>query len=434
MMSRNLLSIEKLFNIFAIFFITLMPFGIGPTARYLLSLSAIVFSFLILRQHGMGVVSLKTCFSTYVFKALLLWNIFAIISIFFSPEPLYSLRVYFSEFFLNSLLFTALYVLGASTKELPLKWKSVLLWSNSIFLVFYLGSMAIWYLMPGSFFMGDKELIERFISTRTDIIFEFGRTCELFHGIHHTSLYLALMIAFWSVLPFKNILLNLFFLSINFLTLLTTTRRGALLACLLGLIFSQKIVQKQRVGTNIIVGLLLLASITVGVIVSDRGKHFVREDWRLISQGQIDKAKNLGGSIPLRISTYKEFLKEIAYQPFMPRGIGKKLIKEYWKPLIERAGLQHGHNTFINQAFYLGLQGAAALLAIITLQCVMLWKAIKLASFDEKQFLRVALVFIFIYWVTNLFTDAFRHDSASLYWFFTAIATGRALRITRAHV
>jgi len=107
------------------------------------------------------------------------------------------------------------------------------------------------------------------------------------------------------------------------------------------------------------------------------------------------------------------------------------LIKEYWQQLVQRAGLQHGHNTFLNQAFYMGIQGTLALVAVIVFQWKLFCTALKLqrGQAEEKLFI-VALVFLLIYWTTNMFTDAFRHDSASLYWFFTAIATGRALWTT----
>ncbi len=412
-----------------------MPFGIGPTARYVLSFLVALFSALLLKRHcacAGETTKLKSLLLHPLFIALLLWNLFAIVSIPFSPEPGYSTRVYLSEFFINSSLFVIVSLCLATTGDCPLRWEKVLIFANSIFLICYLGMMLTWLLFPKNLFFADQELIKRFVSDRMDMFFEFGRTCSLFHGIHHTSLFLGLMIAFWSVFPVKKVILNLLFLTANLFTLFTTTRRGAIIACLLGLLLSYKLSARKTPTVPIAISLFIVVAILGTALCSGIGKHFVREDWRLISKGKIDEARQLGGSIPLRITTYREFVKEIAKHPFLPRGLGKKFIKEHWQQLVQKAGLQHGHNTFLNQAFYLGIQGALALMAVIIVQWRLFWAALKRqkGAREEKLFV-VALVFLIIYWTINMFTDAFRHDSASLYWFFTAVATGRALWITK---
>ncbi len=412
-----------------------MPFGIGPTARYILSFLVAVFSALFFKKYyahpDKEVARMKSLLVNPIFLGLMLWNLFAVVSIYFSPEPDYSLRVYLSEFFINSSLFATLSLALATSKNCPLKWENILFGTNLVFLASYLGIMGAWLLFPHNLFWGDQELINRFIADRMDIVFEFGRTCKLFQGIHHTSIFLGLMIAFWSISPFKKPSVNFIFLFVNFLVLFTTTRRGAIIACLLGLFLSYKLTARKIATLPAIAILFVVIAILGTVIGSGAGKHFVREDWHLISKGKIEEARHLGGSIPLRITTYREFIKEIAQHPFLPRGLGKKFIKEYWQQLVQKAGLQHGHNTFINQAFYMGIQGALALMAIIVSQWRLFWAAlIKQKGKNEERLFIVALVFLLIYWTTNMFTDVFRHDSASLYWFFTAVATGRALQVT----
>ncbi len=405
--------------------LVLIPFSMGPTARYAVAVAIILASVRLLKKQGSW-SCLTLLFFSVPFVSLLLWNICALISIAFSPEPMYSIRAYFSEFFLNSLLFTSLSLCSAFSPSPPVAWRPIIKWANAVFLLSYLGMMLYWTLFPHNLILGDSNLINRFISDRSDIIFEFGRACELFHGVSHTSLYLALMIAFWSVSPWPAAWENISFMILDFFTLFTTTRRGAIMASVLGVLFSMKICRK-RVASAIFPMAIVLLMVSSTLLYSGIGRHFVRENWHLIEKGQLDKAKRLGGSIPLRISTYWEFSSEIISDPLRPRGLGRKLIEKYWPGLVERAGLQHGHNTFLNQAFYLGVQGAMALLSLVVGQFCMFYRAMKRdPSGEDGQMMKVAIVFMIIYWLTNMFSDGFRHDSATLYWLFTGLATGRA--------
>ncbi len=313
----------------------------------------------------------------------------------------------------------------------PVKWRRAIKRANIVFLSFYLGLLLLWLIRPDHLFLGDQEHIRRFITDRMDIVFEYGRACELFHGVSHTSVFLALMIAYWSIFPGKGLLENGLFIFLNFLTLFTTTRRGALIASVIGFLFSIRLSGRRGISTTLLLA-IILATLTLFMFYSGVARHFIREDWHLIAQGRIEKAKKLGGSIPLRVSTYKEFSKRIMSNPFMPRGLGRKLIEEHWKGLVEKAGLQHGHNTMLNQAFYLGIQGALSLLIIIGGQFFLVLRALRMGtSGQDQQLMMVALVFMVIFWGINLFSDAFRHSSANLYWLITGLATGRAMYLTK---
>ncbi len=313
----------------------------------------------------------------------------------------------------------------------PVRWKHSIKWANIVFLLFYLGLLLLWLIRPDHLLLGDQEHIRRFIADRMDIIFEYGRACELFHGVSHTSVFLALMIAYWSIFPGKGLVENGLFIFLNFLTLFTTTRRGALIASVIGFLFSIRLSGRKGISVTLLLA-IILATLSLAIFYSGVARHFIREDWHLIAQGQIEKAKKLGGSIPLRVSTYKEFSKRIMSKPFTPRGLGRKLIEEHWKGLVEKAGLQHGHNTMLNQAFYLGIQGALSLLIIIGGQFFLFLRALRMsASEQDRQLMMLALVFMVIFWGINLFSDAFRHGSANLYWLVTGLATGRAMFITK---
>jgi len=418
--------LEKTLGIIIALYITLLPFNIGPTAWTVFSLTIIFLSFsLWSRQKSEN--SIKDLLKSPIFFTVFFVNFFALISIAFSPDPAYSVRVFLSEFLLNSALFISLLLFCETEKKCRVKWKEGLKTANMIFLLFYLGLMTQWILFPSHPLLIKQEAIPILHDTG-DLIFNFGNSCRLFHGIHHTSLFLALMIAFWSALSDnKSMWKNLCFLIFDFIALVTTTRRAATLASVTVLICS--INRGKKAGRLLLLTVIFLSIIFSVIVVSSSYKYFMRENWQLILKGNIEKARKLGGSIPLRISTYREFALEISQHPFTPMGIGKKLIKEYHRDLVKNAGLQHGHNTFLNFAFYMGTQGALALIAFIAVQASLFWKTFRDSdSRDDKQLMLVAMTFLIIFWGTNIFTDGFRHGSATLYWLFTAIPTGRALR------
>ncbi len=366
---------------------------------------------------------------TPVFVALFLIDALAFISILFSPDMEYSTRVFLDEFLLNTCLFTGVALLSSTGNRCPFYWKRGLATADIVFLSAYIGLMAQWVLFPAHplFVRQEPDIFTQDIGA---IIFGFGNHSLVFQGIHHISLFLGLMIAFWSSLPERTPWKNFLFLVLNFFTLVTTTRRAAAIASVFGVLFGLR-----QNGKDLRPVLMLVAASISGILLilamTHTSRYFIREDWKLILRGNVEKAKQLGGSIPLRISTYREFSRQIAEHPFTPQGIGKKLIKEYHQDLVKKAGLQHGHNTLLNFAFYMGIQGALALAAFIAIQARLFWKAYRaIRTGPDEKLMLTGLTFLIIFWGTNMFTDGFLHGSATLYWLFTAIPTGVALRQT----
>ena len=421
--------LEKALNIIIALYITLLPFNIGPTAWTVFSLTIILLSFSLWHRQKSGNF-ISELLKSPIFLSVLFLNFSALASIAFSPDPVYSIRVFLSEFLLNSALFLSLVLYCETGEKCRVKWKKGLTTANIIFLTAYLGLMIQWVLFPSHPLLIKQEVVP-YLKNTGDLIFNFGNSCRLFHGIHHTSLFLALMIAYWSAISEKKgMWQNLSFLILDFTTLITTTRRAATLASITGLIFS--ISRGKKIGRLLLLSGIFLSVIFSVIWISNSYKYFVREDWQLILKGNMEKARKLGGSIPLRISTYRRFALEISQHPFTPMGIGKKLIKEHHRDLVKGAGLQHAHNTFLNFAFYMGVQGALALITFIAVQASLFWKSFRKSdSRDDRQLMLVAMTFLIIFWGTNMFTDGFRHGSAILYWLFTAIPTGRALAMAK---
>ncbi len=410
-------------------YIVLIPFAAGPTTRYLLSTALIVLSWLLLLEDHprYPVLSPAGFLRSPVAVSLILLDIIALFSIFYSPEPIYSLQVFFEDFFLNTFLFISIAILSANHPEY-IRWERSILLANIIFLAAYMGLMVQWIIFPAHPLFSWPDQIQGPLA-RWDAVFAFGNGCRVFHGIKHTSLFLTLLLAFWTATAALGMIswkeTSIFFLDL--FTLVTTTRRAAALAVLSG--FAAALIFFRKKSGLLKLSMLFLAGLGALIILSGNTKHFVRENWQLIFRGEIEKARELGGSIPLRVSTYKTFSREVLSDPFRPRGIGKKLIKEYRPELVKKAGLLHGHNTFLNYAYYLGIQGAAALAAILAIQVWLFMSCWKKSSRPrERLLMATALIFMLMFWGTNMFTDGFLHGSATLYWLFTAVPVGVALR------
>ncbi len=412
---------------FCLYFIylTLLPFNIGPTVRYAFSILLIGFCLVELKKVASSKRNLLSGFVssplTILVLALFLIGVGGAI---FSPDVSYSLGALWEEFFLNFSLFLSLSAYLA-VAGLGISWMERLLSINCFFVSVYLLLLLQWFLMPWHPLFPEEGL-SLSGSSGVQALFAFGNGCTLFNGIKHTSLYLTLMIAIsYSAVIFKigSRPKTLLLLLLNLFLLFTTARRGVMLAAVIGVTLSSFMVPwARRYALVVCCSVALLFGV---IFLTGNGKYFVREDWNLIKQGRIEEAKKLGGSIPLRISTYRTFIQEIAKDPLRPKGFGRKLIKEHYKEIVKRAGLQHAHNVFLDFAFELGVQGAIVLLLIAGLQYALFWRGYSLAPDIGTQALFFAsLVFLVMFWISNLFTDGFCHGTSTLYWLYSSLPTG----------
>ncbi len=410
-------------------YLTVLPFEIGPTGRYILSflLIAVAIRLLSLQKKENLKILLPELMGLPVVVFLLLLDIIAAVSIIFSPDPFYSTAVYFEEFFLNSILFLSIATLMATTPE-AIDWQQSLRIANIVFIIVYIGVMLQWILFPSHPLFQERSIASE-LHTRWDRLFAFGNGCTLFHGIKHTSLFLTLVISFWAVRAAQAKLsktgMTIFLMDL--FALISTTRRAASLAVVAGICASSILFRHS--SRYLKAALLFFGALGIFFVISGNGGYFIRENWHLLLHGEVQKARDQGGSIPLRINTYKVFSEYIMENPFKPNGLGRKLIKEYRADLVKKAGLIHGHNTFLNFAFYMGIQGALTLLCLIICQARLLWQKWREEPHGEyASLMAVSLIFMLMFWATNMFTDGFCHGSATMYWLFTGLSTGVAIR------
>jgi O-antigen ligase len=94
---------------------------------------------------------------------------------------------------------------------------------------------------------------------------------------------------------------------------------------------------------------------------------------------------------------------------------------------IKEAGLVHGHNVFLELAIETGIQGALALMVTIIIQAKMLWNCWENSDHSEiKGLMATGLIFMVMFWGTNMFNIGFENGPSKLYWLFMAVPNGIA--------
>ena len=422
---------ERLLKSFFFILLVIIPFHIGGTApRKALSIFIIITCFSAVTSSCKNKFSKACALLREFFRHPFSWalgflSVTAFISIFMSPDPQYSLRIFCNEYLLNFTMFISL-LLFSEKYGRKTNWLEIVTAANVVFLVFYLGLMSQWLFSQGEFWFLDTDtnLESAGIGDR---IFIFSYSNTLFNGITHISIYLILLVAvaFIYLVRHQHRIRSLILLLLNLFALISTTRRGAIISVFAGMAVSPLFFSSAKRYFAIF---SLLFCLTVSALfISDKTEYFIREDWKLMFQGEVRKAKDMGGSIPLRIYTYLTFTKEVLKHPFTGTGLGRRNIKRLMPDIIKEAGLVHGHNAFLERAIETGIQGALALLITIIIQARMLWYCWMDNDHPEiKGLMATGLLFMIMFWGTNMFTDGFRHGSSTLYWLFMAVPTGIA--------
>ena len=425
-------AVQKRLTVPVLFVLLLLclPLDTGPTLKYILSI------FLVLRcvgeLHADG-ENYRTLFweilSNPVTWMIGLLCLFAGLSIFMSIHPWDSARKFLEEYLLNLSIYFAmtLYTAAAGRKT---DWFRLILIANGVFLLLYTGLMLQWIVDPRHPWLLDPRFE---IGTSTPIayiIFTFGNINFMVHGIKHTSFFimLGIAVAFIPLVWNRNRLQNIFITCVNMIILVTTTRRAPLLASIIGMglagVLNPKSAKKTLAAAAIALASIILIA-TLAYVTGHR-QYFVREDWGKIIKGDIASQKN--ASIPIRLMCLKLYTEEVMKHPFKGVGLGKKNIKEVYEETVRKTRGEHPHNLLLNLACELGIQGPIALLMVIGAQAMMFIKCFKTTkSEDVRIIMATALVYMCMFWLSQMTTYAFHHGSSTLYWLFTAVPTGYAL-------
>ncbi len=353
---------------------------------------------------------------------------FSAISLSYSLAISYSIRNFLFDLLLNILLFTSLSIFIIKYLTI-LQTILVIKRVNLLFLFVYFFLILQWILMPHRPAFCELQTLDSI--PWQDIFFLFSHTNNLFAGILHTSIYVLFFICllFVTLITSKPTKTDIVMFVANMAVLISTTKRAGMLAVFSGFILAPLLTKcTYRYFAAICICICIALST---LFFTGAGKHFVRENWDLIMSGNIKQAWHEGGSIPLRIYTYMAYSKQVLKQPFKGVGFGRRNIKQALPDVKKQAGLYHGHNTLLNYALQIGIQGAIFLLAVILTQARILWLALKKIEFNKQYhiFLTASMLFMVMFWISNTFGDAFRHESACYYWLFTALITGFSMRV-----
>ncbi len=125
-------------------------------------------------------------------------------------------------------------------------------------------------------------------------------------------------------------------------------------------------------------------------------------------------------TVETRMIVWRNTVNEFVKAPFKPAGYGKVNFKRRFPD----SSFEQAHNTFINTAVQLGIQGLITLLFIIYAILKMSWSIWKRG---ETEFQRNFSLAVFImtagFFTANQFAEFYIDDTALLFWLFVGICT-----------
>lgn len=122
-----------------------------------------------------------------------------------------------------------------------------------------------------------------------------------------------------------------------------------------------------------------------------------------------------------RLKVWRGALKGIRENPFDASGYGKTNFMRRF-PGQEFLGFDQAHNTFVNTAVQLGVQGLTALLIIIGAVLFTAWKVYRREEDPfRKLFAAAVIVMTAGFFTANMFAEFYIDDTALLFWIIVAL-------------
>jgi len=212
-----------------------------------------------------------------------------------------------------------------------------------------------------------------------------------------------------SPMPVKGfyVLLLLF----NIFLLFLTHQRGALLALMAEAFVFLFLMGKWK--SMAVLALLLVFSVQ---ILPDNIVYHGQKGVNV----EASQIKNYRNTIESRIGLWRFTMGEIAAHPFEGIGFGRRSFQKKYEQYRD-TDLWHAHNTFLNLAIQLGVQGLLSFLFLLYVLLSALYKAFKAAN-ENSRFYAAMTALITGFFVRNMFDDLYVDDSAQLLWVLIAAA------------
>jgi len=324
---------------------------------------------------------------------LLLFSVFVVISYFSAIDPAYTLREIRGELGTNILIFLVVVNNVNTMKD---------------------AERLITALLLGSLLHGVYSLY-LYLSGPLNIMDLNHKVGGLTGGYITYSVFLMIAIPFMvyraikSPMPMKGFYIMLLFF--NLFMLFLTHQRGAVLALVAeAFVF---LILTRRWKSMAVFALLLVISVQ---LLPD---HVIYHGQRGINI-EAAQSKDYRNTIESRIGLWWFTTGEIASRPFEGIGFGRHSFHKKYEQ-YKGTDLWHAHNTFLNLAVQLGVQGLLAFLFLLYVILATLYRAFKAAN--ENSILYAAMIALVTgFFIRNMFDDLYVDDSAQLFWVLIATA------------
>ncbi|MFH1033194.1 MAG: O-antigen ligase family protein [Pseudomonadota bacterium] len=209
-------------------------------------------------------------------------------------------------------------------------------------------------------------------------------------------------------------------IALNALTAYLTFSRACWTALVLELGLCILILGRHRLRNALIVALVCLG-ILGGLFLAPGSRH--GETWHKLW----DKPQEVGGTAGDLLALWRFSLSQLGEHPFRAIGLGRHSFSKAYKDFRQKHQplLWHAHNAFLDQALQLGVQGLAALVAIMLTVVVVLWPHAPPARGQVAGLFSAATaVMVLGFCLRNMFDDFFVDDNSLFFWLLTGLAMG----------
>lgn len=205
-------------------------------------------------------------------------------------------------------------------------------------------------------------------------------------------------------------------LLLNIFALYLTHTRGAWVAFWIELllVFSLAI-QRLFIKISLVVGLIGFSVLFVVIMPSSLIWHGESG----ISTNEAEIYLNTGNE---RLVMWKASLNELLKNPFNGSGYGKTTFRWRFKNRIF-SGAEQAHNTFVNTATQLGVQGLIALLFVVYSIIIVNWRGYKKTKSDFKAMYFLSVMIMTVgFFIGNQFAEFYIDDTALLFWLLVGLS------------
>ncbi len=350
----------------------------------------------------MGMTKEWKIFGTPLDIPLFLYLITVLISFFTSLNLRYSIHEFRGEFLTYTVIFYL--TLNNLKSEEEVKRLVFMLLACSFFMSLY-GMYDLFYVNKGNILDIDK--------------FRFG---SLHQGYEAYAQYLLIVLPFniLAIIYLRDSRWRAFFaamLLLHAFALFLTHTRGAWIAfwaeILMVSIFA---IKKTAIKISLIAGLIIISIFMINILPTSVIWHGEKA---MISTRDADLNEGFGKA---RLVMWKASFEEIIKNPFKGSGYGKTTFRWRFKDRVF-AGSEQSHNTFVNAAIQLGIQGLIALIIIIYVILRFQWRCYNGAktNFQLLYFLSIMIMTIGFF-IGNMFAEFYIDDTVQMFWLLVGLS------------